>query len=102
MSIDELRELVQAECLRLAKLESPGAIAAELAARGMQGFLEDPNQCPLARGLCDTLMCSTGKLSVLNEEIRFAGHWMVSLRESLWCLRQFVHNFDAGKYPHLV
>lgn len=108
MNVNDLRELCGKECVRLAKLGSCEAIAQELASRGMAGTKE-PNDCPLARGLCDTLMISTGKLFVFPYGIAYGARhgapFMVQFGEEFSpdfiVLSAFVNKFDDGAFPFL-
>ena len=106
MTTDDLRCLVEQECGRLAKLGADG-MAREFASRGIQGRQEHVCECPLARALADTLMMTTGPLSVHNDGVKYLQPdglvaALAAFREGLRPLRDFVEAFDNGDYPHLV
>lgn len=105
MDKTRLRELVAAECNRLEKLGSAEAVARELASRGMSGKRRQGDQCPLARGLCDTLMIGHGPLWVLPNAVLLGrpadGEELVSFKE-MPVLHDFVLAFDASEFPYLI
>lgn len=116
MTLDDLRELVGAECMRLLKLGTVANIADELASRGMRGEKGSQCECPLARGICDTLLISTGRIQVDNYGVwwrtgsrvgQYAGvqpprrEQLVAFKESFALFRSFVEDFDGGYLPFL-
>ena len=106
MTQDNLRELVSAECFRMVKLGSTKAIAQELASRGMRGVKGDCKQCPIARGIADTLLISTQHISVQNEGVLtdsdlFKSELLCTFQEGFRMLCHFIEEFDAGHFPFL-
>jgi hypothetical protein len=106
MHIDTIRELVGKECVRLAQLGHAG-IADELTARGKQGITASITECPLARGICDSLLISTGRLVITEEAAEYCNgqgkyYPLVAFEEELTPLAEFVNAFDLGNYPQLM
>lgn len=121
MNTDRLRELVGAECVRLAKLGIDG-MRKEFRSRGIQGLCGIPTDCPLARAINDTLMIGNGRIGVcrlvglsgdrwgifsatqhtINAQLSLTyGDELVTLQEGFGVLRQFAEDFDGGLYPEL-
>jgi hypothetical protein len=102
MTLDDLRVLIGRECVRLAKLGSTWSIAQELHSRGICGRKDDNENCPLARAICDTLLCSPGRLRIGRKEARWGAHWMCAFQEDLLILAEFVRQVDMGLFPQLI
>jgi hypothetical protein len=95
-------DAVLAECRRLVALEDPNAIAADLQARGVNGYPSDTAYCPLAvhlRGLvgADDLYvgcsCIYSDADSFDELVKYAGEFDV--------LQSFISLVDARTYPFL-
>ena len=104
MNIATFRQLVGAECRRLAKLSTPQAIAKELASRGIQGYVDSiGNHCPLARVISDTLCISTGNVRVTHKEVILMSEdsYLHVFKGPTQVLSEFVRAFDDGHFPAL-
>jgi hypothetical protein len=93
-------DAVLAECRRLVALGEPDAIAADLQARGINGYRGDTAYCPLAvhlRELVGTddlyVGCSCIYSDAFDGLVHFAGEFDT--------LRSFIGRVDAHMYPFL-